>query len=79
MKLDLVVVQKSKVSGQLMELRILPTLLDKMKVAQREDPKLQKFREQMEVVVRMDMQIHTDGILLFGSKVCIPEGWFDKK
>ena len=51
MKLDLVVVKKSKVSGQLMELRILPTPLDKMKVAQREDPKLQKFREQMETVL----------------------------
>ena len=45
MNMDLVVMQRSRVPSQLMALQIRPTLLENIKTAQSEDPKLQKFRE----------------------------------
>ena len=62
-----------------MKLWIQPTLLGRIKVAQREDHKLQEFREQVKTGLRTDMQIHTEKTLHFCSGVVYRKGRFDKK
>ena len=68
-KLDLMLVQGTDESGQLMTFQIQPTLMDEIKEAQKEDPKLQKSRAQVEAVLRTDVRIHSDGALYFGNKI----------
>jgi len=53
--------------------------LGRIKVAQREDHKLQEFREQVKTGLRTDMQIHTEKTLHFCSGVVYRKGRFDKK
>jgi len=57
-----------------MAMQIQPTLLEKTKEAQSGDLKLQEFRDQVEVGSRSDMQIHADGTVHFGNRICVPKG-----
>ena len=60
--------------SQMMIIQIQPILLEKIREAQSGDLKLQGFREQMEAGLRSNMQIHADGMLHFGNRICVPKG-----
>jgi len=57
-----------------MTFQIQPTLMDEIKEAQKEDPRLQKFRAQVEAGLRSNVRIHSDGALYFGNKIYVPQG-----
>jgi len=44
-RLDLIVIRRVSESGQLMTFQIQPTLMEEIREAQKEDPRLQKFKE----------------------------------
>jgi len=48
--------------------------MEKIKEIQKEDPRLQKFREQVEARLRSDICIQSDGTLYFGNRICVPQG-----
>ena len=73
-KLDLMLVQGTDKSGQLMTFQIQPTLMDEIKEAQKENPILQEFRAQVEARLRTDVRIPSDGALYFGNRICVPQG-----
>ena len=74
-RLDLMVTRRTSGSVQLMVFQIQPTLMEEIREAQREDPRLLKFREQVEAGLRSDACIHTDGgALYFRGRICIPQG-----
>jgi len=72
-QLDLMVIWRVSESGQLMVFQIQPTLMEEIREVQKEDPSLQKFREQVEAGLRSDVHIHTDGALYFGNRICVPQ------
>ena len=47
------------------------SLIEKIKEVQKEDPKLQKIREEVEAKLRQDIVIYDDGSLRFGSRLCV--------
>jgi len=57
-----------------MAIQIQPTLLEKTREAQSGDHKLQEFKEQVEVGLRSNMQIHVDGTLYFDNRICVLKG-----
>jgi len=62
-----------------MTFQIQPTLVEKIKKAQKEDHILQKFRTQVEDGLRIDVRIHSDGALYFVTKFVYHKGKFDRK
>ena len=44
--------------------------MEEIKEVQKEDPILQKSREQVKGGLRSDVRIHTDGTLYFGNRIC---------
>ena len=56
-----------------MTFQIHPTLMDEIKEAQKEYPRLRKFRAQVESGLRTDVCIHSDGALYFGNRICVPQ------
>ena len=48
--------------------------MEKIRIAQSGDTKLQQFREQVEAGLRSDMSIHADEALYFGNRICVPKG-----
>jgi len=48
--------------------------MDEIKEAQKENPRLQKFRAQVEAGLRSDIRMHSDGALYFGNKIYVPQG-----
>jgi len=73
-KLDIILVQETSESGRLMTFQIQPTLIDEIEEAQKEDPRLHKVRTQVEMRLRTDVHIHSDGALYFGNRICVPRG-----
>ena len=71
-RLDLMVIRRASRSMQLMAFQIQPTLMEEINEAQREDPRLLKFREQLEAGLRSDVCIHTDGALYFRNRIYVP-------
>ena len=57
-----------------MAFQIQPTLMEEIREAQKEDPRLLKFRELVEAGLRSDVRIHADGALYFRNKICMPQG-----
>ena len=49
-KLDLILIQRTSESGQLMTFQIQPSLIEETKDAQKEDPKILKFIAKVEAV-----------------------------
>jgi len=45
--------------------------MKKIREAQKEYPRLQKFREQVKAGLRSDVHIHSDGALYFGDRICV--------
>jgi len=73
-RLDLMVIQRASGSVQLMAFQIQLTLMEEIREAQREDPRLLKFREQVEAGLRSDVCIYTDGALYFRGRIYVPQG-----
>jgi len=48
--------------------------MEEIREVKKEDPRLQKFREQVEAGLRSDVRIHMDGALYFRNKICVPQG-----
>ena len=48
--------------------------MEKIKEAQKGDPRLQKFREQVEAGLRSDICIQSDCIIYVGNRICVPQG-----
>jgi len=78
-RLDLMVIRRVSGSVQLMAIQIQPTLMEEIREAQKEDPRLLKFREQVEAGLRSDVCIHTDGALYFRNRICVPQGKIRQK
>ena len=57
---------------QLANLRVQPTLIDRIKDAQGKDPQLQKLKAEMEIRLQMEFCMHKDGTLRFGERLCVP-------
>ena len=53
-------------------LRVQPTLIDRIKDAQGRDPQLQKLKAEMEIGLQMEFYMHKDGTLRFGERLCVP-------
>ena len=62
-----------------MAFQIQPTLIEEIRAAQNEDPKLQNFIEQVEAGLRTDVHIHMDDVLYYGNKICVPQGEIRQK
>ena len=56
-----------------MAFQIQPTLMEEIREAQRDDPRLLKFREQVEAGLKSDVCIHTDGVVYFRGRICVPQ------
>lgn len=60
--------------GQIWELQIQSSLIERAKETQSEDESLQQIRALVETGLEEDYLIHEDGSLRHGSRVCIPKG-----
>ena len=58
--------------AQLANLRVQPTLVERIKVAQAGDPHLQKMKLMVESGASSEFCIHEDGSLRFGNRLCVP-------
>ncbi|XP_078150324.1 uncharacterized protein LOC144545636 [Carex rostrata] len=54
-------------------IEVRPELHDRIRVAQHEDPKCQKFRDHATSDRETPFRIDDEGILRFGNRICIPE------
>jgi len=79
MRLDLMTIRKTSASGQLMAFQVQPTLMEEIKATQDKDPRLQKFRKQVEAGLRTDVCIHSDGALYFNNRICVLKRRFDRR
>lgn len=70
-KLDLEVLVY-QLGAQLANLRVQPTLIDRIKSKHNEDPQLGKIREGVEAEKQENFSIHVDGSLRFRGQLCIP-------
>ncbi|XP_028103887.1 uncharacterized protein LOC114302963 [Camellia sinensis] len=61
-----------ELAAVLANLRVQPTLIDRIKDAQRRDPQLQKLKAEMEIGLQMEFCMHKDGTLRFGERLCVP-------
>ena len=73
LRLDLKIILPRDIE-RLMTMVTQPSLIEKLKEVQKEDPKLQKIREEVKAGLRQDIVIHTDGSLQFESRLCVPSG-----
>lgn len=55
---------------QLANLRVQPTLIDRIKTAQMNNPQLQKIRQVMESRAQSEFKSHDDGSLKFENRSC---------
>ena len=58
--------------AQLANLRVQPTLIDRIKIAQSIDPQLQKIRDLINLGSQFEFWIHRDGSLRFGNRLFVP-------
>ncbi|XP_028098105.1 uncharacterized protein LOC114297828 [Camellia sinensis] len=57
---------------QLANLRVQPTLIDRIKDAQGRDPQFQKLKAEMEIGLQMEFCMHKDRTLRFGERLFVP-------
>ena len=72
-RLDLEIILPGDI-GRLLTLMTQPSLIEKIKEVQKEDPKLQKIREEVDAGLRHNVVTHADGSLQFGSRLYVPSG-----
>ena len=53
-------------------LKVQPILIDRVREAQGQDEQMMKIKEQVQQGNRVDFIISEDGILLYGSRLCVP-------
>ncbi|XP_028056865.1 uncharacterized protein LOC114260871 [Camellia sinensis] len=68
MGLGCVLMQNDKLAN----LKVQPTLIDRIKDAQGRDSQLQKLKAEMEIGLQMEFCMHKDGTLRFGERLCVP-------
>ncbi|XP_028096533.1 uncharacterized protein LOC114296433 [Camellia sinensis] len=68
MGLGCVLMQNDKLAN----LRVQPTLINRIKDAQGRDPQLQKLKAEMEIGLQMEFCMHKNGTLRFGGRLCVP-------
>ena len=61
-----------EVEAHLANLRVQPTLIERIKIAQSNDPQLQKIRDLINLGSQSKFCIHEDGSLRFGNQLCVP-------
>ena len=60
-------------SGTLLaSFQVRPLLVDRIREAQFVDPQLMKIRGEVDCGQRMDFSIRRDGVLIFGTRLCVP-------
>ena len=57
---------------RLANMRVQPTLIERIIVAQNDDPQLMKIKNSVEAGVQSEFKIHDDGSLRFENRICIP-------
>ena len=57
---------------RLANMRVQPALIERISVAQNDDPQLIKIKNSVEAGVQSEFKIHDDGSLRFENKICIP-------
>ena len=57
-----------------MALQLQSLLIERIKTGQAGDPQFQNTRSEVGGGLRIDLLIHEDGSLHFGSKLCVPAG-----
>ena len=62
-----------------MVIQIQQTLMEEIREAQKEDSRLQKFREQVKAGLRTDVRLHINGTLYFSNWICMPQGEIRQK
>jgi len=72
-RLDLEIILPGDI-GRLLTLMTQSSLIEKIKEVQKEDPKLQKIREEVEVGLRQDIVIPVNDSLQFRSRLYVPSG-----
>ena len=65
-------VQFHEAETHLANLRVQPTLIERIKIAQSNDPQLQKIRDLINLGSQSEFCIHEDGSLRFGDRLCLP-------
>ena len=78
-KLDLMIIQQTSTSEQLMVFQFQPILMEEIKEEQKGDPRLQKIREQVKAGLRLDISIHSDGTYYFGNRTMYHKEKPDRK
>ena len=61
-----------EVEAHLANLRVQPTLIERIKIAQSNDPQLQKIRDLINLGSQFEFWIHKDGSLRFGNRLFVP-------
>lgn len=59
---------------QLMALQLQPSLVDRIREARTDDPRMQQLRRNIDVSQRTDVLIHLDGSLRLDCRIYVPEG-----
>ena len=72
--MDLMIMRRTKTFRQLMPIQIQPTLVEKIRIAQKGDSRLRQFRGETEARLREDFRIHPDGELYLRDRICVPKG-----
>ena len=65
-------VQFHEAEAHLANLRVQPTLIERIKIAQSNDPQLLKIRDLINPSSQSEFCIHEDGSLRFGNRLCVP-------
>ncbi|OMO91869.1 reverse transcriptase [Corchorus capsularis] len=63
----------------LASLVVQPSLIERIKVAQKDDLELCRIKEDVENGLKTDFNIHIDGTLQFGSRLCVPNDFVLKR
>ena len=65
-------VQLYEAKAHLANHKVQPTLIERIKIAQSNDPQLQKIRNLINLGSQSEFCIHVDGSLRFGNLLCVP-------
>ena len=57
---------------RLANMRVQPTLIERIIVVQNDDPQLMKIKNSVEAGVQSEFKIHDNGSLRFENRICIP-------
>ena len=70
-KMDLEIVTR-QVGARLARLQIQPTLVDRIKAAQKGDPSILEIQKRIEVGRAAEFQIDSEGVMRYKGRLCVP-------